>query len=470
MGKATGFLEYSRVEEPFRPEAERLKDFAYLHAALPAQARREQAARCMNCGVPFCQSNYGCPLHNRVPEWNDLLYQGRTREALQRLLVTAPFPEFTGRVCPQLCEKACMLGDDATTNRDNELYLIEEGFRNGWIAPRVPARRTDRRVAVVGSGPAGLAAADLLNRLGHRVTVVERADRPGGLLMYGIPNMKLPKEIVARRIGLMKAEGVEFRLNTEADASLRADFDAVLLCGGARRARRLSVPGEEAKGVALAVDYLSEATRALLEGRASALDARGKDVLVVGGGDTGNDCVGTCLRQGCKSVTQLEMLPAPPAQRTKNNPWPEWPRVLRTDYGQREAIAAQGRDPRLFETTVERVLAGENGHVCAVETVRVSRGADGRLHPIEGTRRTLPCQLLLIAAGFVGCEAEMAGRFHFSLNARNLPDIPAAAHALAPGLFAAGDMRTGQSLVVRALADGRAAAREVHRWLGVAER
>lgn len=470
MGKATGFLEYSRVEEPFRPEAERLKDFAYLHAALPAQARREQAARCMNCGVPFCQSNYGCPLHNRVPEWNDLLYQGRTREALQRLLVTAPFPEFTGRVCPQLCEKACMLGDDATTNRDNELYLIEEGFRNGWIAPRVPARRTDRRVAVVGSGPAGLAAADLLNRLGHRVTVVERADRPGGLLMYGIPNMKLPKEIVARRVGLMKAEGVEFRLNTEADASLRADFDAVLLCGGARRARRLSVPGEEAKGVALAVDYLSEATRALLEGRASALDARGKDVLVVGGGDTGNDCVGTCLRQGCKSVTQLEMLPAPPAQRTKNNPWPEWPRVLRTDYGQREAIAAQGRDPRLFETTVERVLAGENGHVCAVETVRVSRGADGRLHPIEGTRRTLPCQLLLIAAGFVGCEAEMAGRFHFSLNARNLPDIPAAAHALAPGLFAAGDMRTGQSLVVRALADGRAAAREVHRWLGVAER
>ncbi len=466
MGKATGFLEYSRVEEPFRPEAERLKDFAYLHAALPAQARREQAARCMNCGVPFCQSNYGCPLHNRVPEWNDLLYQGRTREALQRLLVTAPFPEFTGRVCPQLCEKACMLGDDAATNRDNELYLIEEGFRNGWIAPRVPARRTDRRVAVVGSGPAGLAAADLLNRLGHRVTVVERADRPGGLLMYGIPNMKLPKEVVARRVGLMKAEGVEFRLNTEADASLRADFDAVLLCGGARRARRLSVPGEEAKGVALAVDYLSEATRALLEGRASALDARGKDVLVVGGGDTGNDCVGTCLRQGCKSVTQLEMLPAPPAQRTKNNPWPEWPRVLRTDYGQREAIAAQGRDPRMFETTVERVLAGENGHVCAVETVRVSRGADGRLHPIEGTRRTLPCQLLLIAAGFVGCEAEMAGRFHFSLNARNLPDIPAAAHALAPGLFAAGDMRTGQSLVVRALADGRAAAREVHRWLG----
>ena len=470
MGKATGHLEYSRVEEPFRPEMERLKDFACLHETLPTQARRQQAARCMNCGVPFCQSDYGCPLHNRIPEWNDLLYQGQTREALQRLLLTAPFPEFTGRVCPQLCEKACMLGDEATTNRDNELYLIEEGFRNGWIAPRVPIRRTDRRVAVVGSGPAGLAAADLLNRLGHRVTVVERADRPGGLLMYGIPNMKLPKEAVARRVGLMKAEGVEFRLNTEADASLRADFDAVLLCGGARRARRLNVPGEETVGVALAVDYLSEVTRALLEGRESALTARGKDVLVVGGGDTGNDCVGTCLRQGCRSVTQLEMLSAPPVRRAQNNPWPEWPRVLRTDYGQMEAIAVQGGDPRLFETTVERVLADESGFVRAVETVRVARGTDGRLRPVEDTRRTLPCQLLLIAAGFVGCEQETAERFHVSLNARSLPDLPAATHTIAPGLFVAGDMRGGQSLVVRALADGRAAAMEVHRWLGGEDR
>ena len=466
MGKATGFLEYARVEEPFRPEMERLKDFSYLHAALPAQARRQQAARCMNCGVPFCQSGYGCPLNNRIPEWNDLLYQGRTREALERLLLTAPFPEFTGRVCPQLCEKACMLGDDAATNRDNELYIIEEGFRNGWIAPRVPARRTDRRVAVVGSGPAGLAAADLLNRLGHRVTVVERADRPGGLLMYGIPNMKLPKEIVARRVGLMKAEGVGFCLHTAADASLRAEFDAVLLCGGARRARRLEVPGESANGVALAVDYLTEATRALLEGRAPSLTAQGKDVLVVGGGDTGNDCVATCLRQGCRSVAQLEMLPAPPKRRAKANPWPEWPRVLRTDYGQLEAIAAQGGDPRLFETTVERVLADENGNIRAVEAVRVARGTDGRPHAVEGTRRTLPCQLLLIAAGFVGCEQELAERFHLSLNARRLPDIPAGTHVLAPGLFVAGDMRGGPSLVVRALADGRAAAMEAHRYLG----
>ena len=252
--------------------------------------------------------------------------------------------------------------------------------------------------------------------------------------------------------------------------ALRADFDAVLLCGGARRARRLNVPGEEAGGVALAVDYLSEVTRALLECRESALTARGKDVLVVGGGDTGNDCVGTCLRQGCRSVAQLEMLPAPPVRRAPNNPWPEWPRVLRTDYGQMEAIAVQGGDPRLFETTVERVLADESGFVRAVETVRVARGTDGRLRPVEGTRRTLPCQLLLIAAGFVGCEQETAERFHVSLNARSLPDLPAATHTIAPGLFVAGDMRGGQSLVVRALADGRAAAMEVHRWLGGEDR
>ena len=297
------------------------------------------------------------------------------------------------------------------------------------------------------------------------MTVVERADRPGGLLMYGIPNMKLPKEIVARRVGLMKAEGVGFCLNTAADASLRAEFDAVLLCGGARRARRLEVPGENANGVALAVDYLTEATRALLEGRAPSLTAQGKDVLVVGGGDTGNDCVATCLRQGCRSVAQLEMLPAPPERRAKANPWPEWPRVLRTDYGQLEAIAAQGGDPRLFETTVERVLADENGNVRAVEAVRVARGTDGRPHAAEGTRRTLPCQLLLIAAGFVGCEQEVAERFHLSLNARRLPDIPAGTHVLAPGLFVARDMRGGQSLVVRALADGRAAAMEAHRYL-----
>ena len=465
MGKATGFMEYARRENPFRPEDARLKDFDDLHVHLSDDARKEQASRCMNCGVPFCQSDYGCPLHNLIPEWNDLLCSGQVEEALMRLIKTAPFPEFTGRVCPGLCEKACMMADNATTNRDNELYLIEEGFRNGWIKPRIPVKRTDRTIAVVGSGPSGLAAADMLNRFGHRVTVIDRADRPGGLLMYGIPNMKLPKGIVSRRIGLMKAEGVEFCMNTEAHADLLKEFDAVVLCGGARRARRLNVPGEESEGVVLAVDYLTEATRALLDGHPATFSAKGKDVIVVGGGDTGNDCVGTCLRQGCRSVTQLELMPAAPAERTKDNPWPEWPRTLRTDYGQIEAIAVQGADPRQFETTVQRIIPDESGRISEIEVVNVSRSADGRMLPVDGTQRRLSCQLLLIAAGFVGCEQETADLFNVNLNRRGVPDIYVGTHRIAPGLFTAGDMRSGQSLVVRAIADGRAAAIEVNQHL-----
>ena len=465
MGKATGFMEYARRENPFRPEDARLKDFDDLHVRLSDDARKEQASRCMNCGVPYCQSDYGCPLHNLIPEWNDLLCSGQVEEALMRLIKTAPFPEFTGRVCPGLCEKACMMADNATTNRDNELYLIEEGFRNGWIKPRIPVKRTDRTIAVVGSGPSGLAAADMLNRFGHRVTVIDRADRPGGLLMYGIPNMKLPKGIVSRRIGLMKAEGVEFCMNTEAHADLLKEFDAVVLCGGARRARRLNVPGEESEGVVLAVDYLTEATRALLDGHPATFSAKGKDVIVVGGGDTGNDCVGTCLRQGCRSVTQLELMPAAPAERTKDNPWPEWPRTLRTDYGQIEAIAVQGADPRQFETTVQRIIPDESGRISEIEVVSVSRSADGRMLPVDGTQRRLSCQLLLIAVGFVGCEQETADLFNVNLNRRGVPDINVGTHRIAPGLFTAGDMRSGQSLVVRAIADGRAAAIEVNQHL-----
>ena len=465
MGKATGFMEYARRENPFRPEDARLKDFDDLHVRLSDDARKEQASRCMNCGVPYCQSDYGCPLHNLIPEWNDLLCSGQVEEALMRLIKTAPFPEFTGRVCPGLCEKACMMADNATTNRDNELYLIEEGFRNGWIKPRIPVKRTDRTIAVVGSGPSGLATADMLNRFGHRVTVIDRADRPGGLLMYGIPNMKLPKGIVSRRIGLMKAEGVEFCMNTEAHADLLKEFDAVVLCGGARRARRLNVPGEESEGVVLAVDYLTEATRALLDGHPATFSAKGKDVIVVGGGDTGNDCVGTCLRQGCRSVTQLELMPAAPAERTKDNPWPEWPRTLRTDYGQIEAIAVQGADPRQFETTVQRIIPDESGRISEIEVVSVSRSADGRMLPVDGTQRRLSCQLLLIAAGFVGCEQETADLFNVNLNRRGVPDIYVGTHRIAPGLFTAGDMRSGQSLVVRAIADGRAAAIEVNQHL-----
>lgn len=459
MGKATGFLEYPRVENPYRDAAARLGDFDDLHVPQPCAARREQAARCMNCGVPFCQSDFGCPLHNLIPEWNDLLYRGLEKEALERLMQTAPFPEFTGRVCPALCEKACNLESEATTNRDNELYLIETGFEKGWIQPRIPKRRTGKRVAVVGSGPSGLAAAELLNRLGHGVTVIERADRPGGLLMYGIPNMKLPKGVVARRVRLMEAEGVRFLLNTEAAPEIVREYDAVLLCGGAKKPRALNVENAGAQGVHFAVDYLTAATKSVLSGAEPAISAKNKRVVVVGGGDTGNDCVGTALRQGCASVTQLEMMPAPPIERAANNPWPQWPRTLRTDYGQLEAIARQGGDPRVYETTVKRIIA-EAGRIAAVETVRLNR-----FDPIPGTERTLPCELLLIAAGFVGCETATADRFEVALNQRGCMMPPDGSHRLRGNLFAAGDMRTGQSLVVRALADGREAAREIHQSL-----
>ncbi|MBR6220562.1 MAG: glutamate synthase subunit beta [Clostridia bacterium] len=454
MGKATGFMETVRVENPYRPEAVRLGDFDDLHVAQPAEARRAQASRCMNCGVPFCQSDFGCPLHNLIPEWNDLLYRGREREALARLLMTAPFPEFTGRVCPALCEKACNLENDALTNRDNELYLIETGFAKGWVQPRIPRTRTGRRVAVVGSGPAGLAAADLLNKLGHAATVIERADRPGGLLMYGIPNMKLPKDVVERRVRLMEAEGVRFILNTEADPALMDDYDAVLLCGGAKKPRALNVETAPGAHVYFAVDYLTAATRAVLSGEAPSVTARDKAVVVVGGGDTGNDCVGTALRQGCRSVVQLEMMPAPPTERAANNPWPEWPRTLRTDYGQLEAIFRQGADPRVYQTTVKKVLDG------AVETVKL-QGFD----PVPGTEQTLPCDLMLIAAGFVGCETQTAEAFGVALSPRGAMMPADGAHRLRDNLFSAGDMRTGQSLVVRALADGRAAALQIHQFL-----
>ena len=464
MGTATGFMEYARKENPFRDVKERLADYGDLHAPQPAEERLRQASRCMNCGVPFCQSDYGCPLHNLIPEWNDLLCRGQERAALERLLETAPFPEFTGRVCPALCEKACNLAEEATTNRDNELYLIEKGFAEGWITPRSPAARTGKRVAVAGSGPSGLAAADLLNRMGHSVTVFERADRPGGLLMYGIPNMKLPKEIVERRIRLMEAEGVTFRLNTEADPSLTDGYDAVVLCGGARSARPLNVEHTDAEGVRFAVDFLTETTKTLLAEGACAL-AAGKHVVVVGGGDTGNDCVGSALRQGCASVTELEMMPAPPAERTPGNPWPEWPRILRTDYGQLEAAAVQGQDPRIYETTVKRIMADENNRLAGVETVKLRRTPEGRMEEVPGTEQALPCELLLIAAGFIGCDAPTAEKYTLQADRRGrlLPED--GSHSLGGKLFSAGDMRTGQSLVVRALADGRAAAAEVHRFL-----
>ena len=464
MGTTTGFMEYCRKENPYRDVAERLADYEDLHTAQPAEERLCQASRCMNCGVPFCQSGFGCPLHNLIPEWNDLLCRGQEREALERLLETAPFPEFTGRVCPALCEKACNLGNDGVTNRDNELYLIEKGFAEGWIRPGTPAVRTGKQAAVIGSGPSGLAAADLLNRMGHRVTVYERADRPGGLLMYGIPNMKLPKGIVERRIRLMEAEGVEFRLGTEADPAETEQYDAVVLCGGARKPRSLNVAHMDAEGVRFAVDFLTETTGKLLSGEDNRL-AKGKHVLVIGGGDTGNDCVGTVLRQGCASVTQLEMMPAPPETRAPGNPWPEWPRTLRTDYGQLEAAAVQGSDPRVYETTVKQIITDDNNRITAAETVKLHRTPEGRMEPVEGSEQTLPCDLMLIAAGFVGCDEKTREAFALAADNRGRLLPADQSHYLGGKLFSAGDMRNGQSLVVRALADGRAAAREVDQWL-----
>ena len=464
MGKPTGFLEYARMENPYRDALARVGDWDDLHSPQPASVRRCQASRCMDCGVPFCQSDFGCPLHNLIPEWNDLLYQGQEREALSRLLTTAPFPEFTGRVCPALCEKACNLADEGVTNRDNELYLIETGFEKGWVTPRVPSVRTGKRIAVVGSGPAGLAAADLLNQLGHAVTVIERADRPGGLLMYGIPNMKLPKAIVERRARLMEAEGIRFLLHTEATPDLADEYDAVLLCGGSRKPRPLAVPRADARGVHFAVDYLTAATRGLLSGRAPTVSAQGKRVIVVGGGDTGNDCVGAALRQGCASVAQLEMMPKAPESRAPGNPWPQWPRTLRTDYGQMEAMAVQGGDPRIYETTVDEIITNEADSITAVKTVRL-QSAGGRPRPIAGTEQTLPCDLLLIAAGFIGCEDQTARAFALAADARGRLMPQNQSHHLGGKLFSAGDMRTGQSLVVRALADGRAAAKEIHSFL-----
>ncbi len=462
----TGFLEHRRVENPLRREADRLEDFDALHEELAQPQRLEQASRCMNCGVPFCQSNYGCPLHNLIPEWNNLLAAGQMKEALSRLLKTAPFPEFTARVCPALCEKACMMAEyGASTNRDNELYLIETAFLAGWMQPKPPKKRSLKRIAVIGSGPAGLTVAQQLNRLGHHVTVFERADRPGGLLMYGIPNMKLPKEIIFRRIALMQAEGIDFRLSTEATPQNTADFDAMILCSGARKPRSLHVPGEDAQGVHFAVDYLTETTRAWMEQRPAQITAKGKRVVVVGGGDTGNDCVATALRQGCASVIQVEMMPAPPTERTVQNPWPEWPRTLRIDYGQQEAIFRQGKDPRLFQTTVKKILMDENDRIRSVVISRVAHSDKGTLLPVSDSQPTIPCDLLLIAAGFIGCDEATAEAFHLPLGQNGTPQTMENTHAVAQGVFVAGDAHTGQSLVVRAMADAMNTAAEVHEFL-----
>lgn len=488
MGKPTGFMEYARSTNPAVAPEERVKHFNEFHPPMEEEARRQQGARCMNCGVPFCQSAVklkgmvsGCPLHNLIPEWNDEIYNGNWELALSRLRKTSNFPEFTGRVCPALCEVACTCGLNGSpvTCKENELAIIEHGYANGLMKPHVPAVRTDKKIAVIGSGPSGLAVADQLNQRGHNVTVYEREDRIGGLLMYGIPNMKLEKPVIERKLALMKEEGVAFVTNADIGNNVSADeilndFDAVVLCCGAKQARDLNVPGRDGGGVYFAVDFLTSTTKSLLDHHladGTYVSAKNKNVVIVGGGDTGNDCVGTCIRHGCKSVTQLEMMPKAPDCRLPGNPWPEWPKVCKTDYGQEEAIALYGHDPRIYQVTVKNINRDADGTLTSIDTVRLTSEKDeatGRMRMVEvpGSEENMPCELLLIAAGFTGCESYVAEAFEVERSPRNvIATAPEHYRTNRPKVFTAGDMHRGQSLVVWAVAEGRACAREVDEYL-----
>ena len=484
MGKPTGFMEYDREETTAVEPKERIKNFNEFHIPLSKEKRREQGARCMDCGVPFCQSGMelmgmtsGCPLHNLVPEWNDLVYEDNLKRAYERLIKTNNFPEFTSRVCPALCEKACTCGLNGSpvSVRENENSIIENAYEKGYAKARPPKVRTDKKIAVIGSGPAGLAAADQLNKRGHSVTVYERDDRVGGLLMYGIPNMKLEKWVIDRKINIMKEEGVEFITNANVGkdikpAKLLKEYDRVILACGAKNPRDIKAPGRDAEGIYFAVDFLKATTKSLLDSELKDnkyISAKGKKVVIIGGGDTGNDCVGTSIRHGAASVIQLEMMPKAPDERAENNPWPEWPRVCKTDYGQEEAIAMFGSDPRIYQTTVKEFLKDKNGKLCGLKTVKLEGKKDektGRMQMVEvpGSESKLDCDLVLIAAGFLGTEDYIAKAFGVDLNARTNVATEAGHYKTnVENVFTAGDMHRGQSLVVWAIREGREAAREV---------
>lgn len=509
MGKKTGFLEYDRQTSLEVSPKERIKNFNEFHVPLSKEKQRTQAARCMECGVPFCQSGLlisgmasGCPLNNLIPEWNDLIYNGNWEGAYERLKKTNNFPEFTSRVCPSPCEAACTcnLNGEPVSNKENERSIIENAYENGLAAPRIPSVRTGKKIAVIGSGPAGLAAADQLNKRGHLVTVYEKSDRVGGLLMYGIPNMKLEKQIIDRKVEVMKVEGVTFVTNAnvgatkaamhpmvakddvmgeylasadeksvKADAILK-DYDSVILACGASNPRDIKAKGREAKGIYFAVDFLKTTTKSLLNSQFKdnkIVSAKDKNVLVIGGGDTGNDCVGTSIRQGAKSVVQLEMMPKPPACRAESNPWPEWPKVLKTDYGQEEAIEVFGEDPRIYETTVKEFIKDKDGNVVKAKCVKLSWKKDpktGRMNmsEVEGSEYEVPCDIALIAAGFLGSQEYVSKAFGVELNERSNVKTENGSYATnVPKVFTAGDMHRGQSLVVWAIREGREVAREV---------
>ncbi len=487
MGKPTGFLDYPREGPHVRPPLERIKDWGEAHPPYSEETMREQGARCMDCGIPFCHTGEllsgmatGCPVNNLIPEWNDLVYRGQWQEAIIRLHKTNNFPEFTGRVCPAPCEGSCTLGINAlpVTIKAIECEIIERAFANGWVTPRPPLARTGKRVAVVGSGPAGLAAAAQLNRAGHTVTVYERADRVGGLLMYGIPNMKLDKGIVDRRVKLMVDEGIKFVTGVEVGKDLAAgrltsEFDAAVLCAGATAARELSIEGRRLRGVHLAMEFLHANTKALLDHRCEEgafISAKGKNVVVIGGGDTGTDCVGTAIRHGAKRVIQLEIMPQPPDERAADNPWPQWPKVYKLDYGQEEAKALWGEDPRQYAVGTKRFVGDERGAVKELHLVGIEwlRGEGGRpLGPreIEGTERVIPADLVLLALGFTGPEKGLPGELGLKLDDRGNVWADDDKMTSVPGVFAAGDCVRGQSLVVWAIHEGRRAAKGVDKYL-----
>lgn len=484
MGKPTGFLDYEREAGATCSPKERIKHFNEFHEMMPLKKQQLQGARCMDCGVPFCQAGMlikgrvtGCPLNNLIPEWNDLVYRGNWEQAYKRLNKTNSFPEFTSRVCPHPCEIACIgnLNGEPTANRDNERAIIETAYKEGYIKANPPKNRTGKKVAVIGSGPSGLAAADQLNKRGHSVTVYERFDRIGGLLMYGIPNMKLEKWVVDRRVDLMKEEGVTFITNANVGENVKAEdilkeYDSVVLACGASNPRDIKAPGRDAKGIYFAVDFLRANTKSLLDSNLTDgknISAKGKRVMVIGGGDTGNDCVGTCMRHGCKSIIQLEMMPMPPLERTASNPWPEWPNVLKTDYGQEEAIAVFGQDPRVYQTTVKEFLADGKGNLKQVVTVKLDPKKDeatGRMNmvPVAGSEETLDIDLVLIAAGFLGSQDYVTKAFGVETDARsNVKTKPGEYATNVKKVFVTGDMHRGQSLVVWGIREGREAAREV---------
>ncbi|BAU10968.1 small subunit of NADH-dependent glutamate synthase [Leptolyngbya sp. NIES-3755] len=485
MGKPTGFIEFLRELPSELAPLDRIRNWDEFHLPMPEENLRTQGARCMDCGIPFCHTGTlisgmasGCPINNLIPEWNDLIYRGLWKEALDRLHKTNNFPEFTGRVCPAPCEGSCVLGmhNPPVTIKNIEYSIVDKGWDEGWITPEPPEKRTGKKIAIVGSGPAGLCAAAQLNKAGHWVTVYERADRPGGLLMYGIPNMKLDKQnVVMRRLNVLETEGVKFVCNTEIGRDISAEdliknHDAVVLCTGATKPRDLSIEGRQLKGIHFAMDFLTANTKSVLDGNHPELSAQGKDVVIIGGGDTGTDCVGTSIRHGCNSVVQLEIMPQPPEERAANNPWPEYPKVYKMDYGQEEAAAKFGADPRAYLRTATKFEGDENGNVTAIHTVEVQweRNEQGQFIPkhIPGTEKVLPAQLVLLAMGFLGPEQPLLDAMGLDRDPRsNIKSEYGKYTTSIPGVFAAGDCRRGQSLVVWAFNEGRGAARECDRYL-----